>query len=128
MNPAIKAALLNALLFPGWGEIYLKKYKRGILIIAAFSAGILAILWSIVQSTIKILTMSPFMKGSVTLNAVIRLAIDAIQALNFNVLLIILLSLIALWIISIFDAYLLGKEEMSKSTTDADQQSASLPV
>jgi TM2 domain-containing membrane protein YozV len=115
MNQAIKAALFNALLFPGWGEIYLKKYKRGILIIAAFSAGILSILWSIVQSTISILKMSPSIKGSLTLNAVIRLAIDAIQALNFNVLLIILLSLLILWIVSIFDAYFLGKEEMKRN-------------
>ncbi|NTW06617.1 MAG: hypothetical protein HGA29_02110 [Syntrophaceae bacterium] len=29
MNPATKAALYNALLFPGWGHIYLKKYKIG---------------------------------------------------------------------------------------------------
>lgn len=128
MNPAIKAALFNAILFPGWGEIYLKKYRRGVLIIAAFSAGILAILWSIVQSTIKILKMGPFLKGSVTLNAVIRLAIDAIQALNCNVLLIILLSMITLWIISIFDAYLLGKAEMANASRPADQESASPPV
>ena len=66
MNIAMKAALFNALLFPGWGEIYLKKYKRGILIIIATAAGILSILWSIIQTTIKILRFAPFKKGTVT--------------------------------------------------------------
>ena len=49
MNPAIKAALFSALLFPGWGQIYLKKYKKGILIIIPITAGVLSILWAIVQ-------------------------------------------------------------------------------
>ncbi|GAB6267344.1 MAG: hypothetical protein STSR0002_00840 [Smithella sp.] len=51
MNKAIKAALFNALLFPGWGQIYLKQYKKSILIISAVMAGTLSILWSVIQAT-----------------------------------------------------------------------------
>jgi hypothetical protein len=40
MNLAIKGALYNALIFPGWGQIYLKNYKKGIFIIIAIVAGI----------------------------------------------------------------------------------------
>ena len=62
MNLATKAALYNALIFPGWGQIYLKKYKKGILIITATIAGVSSILWSVVQATISILKIAPFKK------------------------------------------------------------------
>jgi TM2 domain-containing membrane protein YozV len=124
MNIASKAALFNALLFPGWGQIYLKNYKKGISIISAIIAGISSILWSVVQTTIAILKIVPFKKGTVTFNAVIQLAIDAIKALNLFYLFLILFFMILLWIISIIDAYISGKKEMAKVTT-ADQESVS---
>ena len=128
MNLATKAALFNALLFPGWGQIYLKKYKKGILIIIAIIAGVISILWSVVQTTINILKIAPFKKGTVTFSAVVQLAIDAIKALNLFYLFLILFFMILLWILSIIDAYISGKKEMAKITTAADQQSASPQV
>ena len=110
MNKATKAALFNILLFPGWGQIYLKQYKKGILIIAAVMAGILSILWSVVQTTIAILKIAPFKKGTVTFEAVVKLAIDAIKALNLSYLFLILFFMILLWIFSIIDAYQSGKK------------------
>jgi TM2 domain-containing membrane protein YozV len=117
MNLAKKAALLNALLFPGWGEIYLKKYMRGIIIISAIMAGMISILLSIIQTTVIILKTTPFKKGTVTLIAVVQLTIDAIKSLDLSYLFLIFLSLIVLWIASIFDAYHLGKQEMAKATS-----------
>jgi len=125
MNLAIKGALFNALLFPGWGQLYLKKYEKGISIIIATIIGVLSIIWSVIQTTIIILKIVPFKKGTVTFSAVIQLAIDAIKALNLSYVTLILLSMILLWIFSIIDAYLIGKKEMAKSSTSADQQSAS---
>ncbi len=125
MNLATKAALFNALLFPGWGQIYLKNCKKGILIIIASLAGVISILLSVIQITIAILKISPFKKGTVTFIAVIQLAIDAIKALNLSYLFLILLSMILLWIFSIIDAYMVGKKEMAKINTFSDQQSVS---
>lgn len=127
MNSATKAALFNALLFPGWGQIYLKKYKKGISIIIAIIAGVISILWSVTQATITILKIAPFKKGTVTFITVVQLAINAIKALNLSYLFLILFSIILLWIFSIIDAYLIGKKEMVKFTT-ADQQSTSPPA
>ena len=116
MNIASKAALFNALLFPGWGQIYLKKYKKGILIIIATIAGISSILCSVVQTTINILKIAPFKKGTVTFSAIIQLAINAIKALNLFYLFLILFFMILLWIISIIDAYMVGKKEMARTS------------
>jgi len=116
MNIATKATLFNALLFPGWGQLYLKKYKRGLAIILAVVAGISSILWSVVQTTIVLLKATPLKKGTVTFSAVIQLAIDAIKALNLSYLFLILFSMILLWIFSIIDAYISGKKEMAIPT------------
>lgn len=111
---ATKAALFNALLFPGWGEIYLKKYKRGLLIIIAVMMGIISILWSFIQKSMVILKLTSFKKGTVTFSAVVQLAMDTVRSLNLRYLLFVFLTMILLWIVSIFDAYFLGKKEMSK--------------
>jgi hypothetical protein len=120
MNLATKAALFNTFLFPGWGQIYLNKYKKGISIIIATIAGVLSIIWSVIQTTINILKIAPFKKGTVTFIAVVQLAINAIKALNLSYLFLILLSMILLWIFSIIDAYMLGKKEMARTSVSKE--------
>jgi hypothetical protein len=120
MNLATKAALFNTLLFPGWGQIYLNKYKKGISMIIATIAGVLSIIWSVIQTTINILKIAPFKKGTVTFIAVVQLAINAIKALNLSYLFLILLSMILLWIFSIIDAYMLGKKEMARTSVSKE--------
>ena len=110
MNLAIKGALYNALIFPGWGQIYLKNYKKGIFIIIAIVAGISSILWSVIQTTKNILKIAPIKKGTINLSVVVQLAIDAVKALNLFYLYLILSSMILLWIFSIIDAYQSGKK------------------
>lgn len=112
MNPAIKAALFSALLFPGWGQIYLKKYKRGIMIILPVAAGMLSITWAIVQVAITVLKAAPLKKGTVDFSAVVNLTINSIKALDFYYLLFIFLLIFFFWVYSIIDAYLLGKKEI----------------
>ena len=116
MTLATKAALFNTLLFPGWGQIYLRNYKKGVLIIIASLAGVVSILLSVVQTTIAILKIAPLKKGTVTFEAVVKLAIDSIKALNVSYLFLILFSMILLWIISIIDAYMVGKKEMARTS------------
>jgi len=115
MKTATKAALFNILLFPGWGQIYLKKYKKGVLIISAVMAGILSILWSVIQNTRDILKIAPFKKGTVTLSAVVQLAVDSIKALSCFHLSLILFFMLLLWIFSIIDAYQSGKKEIAST-------------
>jgi hypothetical protein len=128
MDLATRAALYNALLFPGWGHFYLKKYKRGTIFILPVLACISAICWAIVQVAMNILKAHPVKKGTVDITAVISLSLDSTKAINLNHLSLILLFLVFLWILSIIDAYRLGKKQMQKLTTSADQQSASPPV
>ena len=128
MNSATKAALYNALLFPGWGHIYLKKYKRGIAIIVTILAGMLSICWSIAQVALTILRTKPFKKGTVDINTVFNLAADTIKAIaeqrvaTPNYILLILLFIIILWIFSIIDAYRIGKKQRQLNSTSTETE------
>lgn len=117
MNAATKAALFNALLFPGWGQIYLKNYKKGISIIIAIIAGVISILRSVTQATVDILKISPFKKGTITLTSIVQLAINSIKAIDRYYLFLILSSMILLWIFSIIDAYQIGKKQTVETNT-----------
>jgi len=110
MKTATKALLFNVLLFPGWGQIYLKRYKKGVFIISAVMAGTLSILWCVIQTTRDILKITPFKKGTVTFEAVVRLAIKSLTELNLDYILPLLLFMVLLWIFSIIDSYQSGKK------------------
>lgn len=115
MNLATRAVWFNALLFPGWGQIYLKRYKRGLLIIAGIVACVFSIFWSIIQAVLDIFKINPLRKGVASFSAIVQLLIDAIKALNLFYLWLTLFFMMLLWILSIIDAYLIGKKEMVRS-------------
>jgi TM2 domain-containing membrane protein YozV len=121
METATKAALFSALLFPGWGQIYLKRYKRGIAIILPTLAGMLSICWGVVQVAISILKAAPFKKGTVDMSAVVKLSLDSVKALDSIYFSLILLFIVLLWIFSIVDAYHLGKKQMPEITISVNQ-------
>lgn len=131
MNLATRAALYNALLFPGWGHFYLKEYKRGMVIMLTVLAGILSLCWSVVQVAINILNAHPYRKGAIDIAAIIKLSMDSTKTLGEQgvatpcSIFLILLFIIILWIISIIDAYQLGKKQI---TTSADLLSTSPPA
>lgn len=127
MNRARKAALFNALLFPGWGQIYLKNYKKGILIVAGMTIGMVSFVWTLLSQTVAILRAEPLAKGTVGLESILHLAVKALRALSLSYILSLGLLLILLWALSVIDAYLTG-EKKDSPTTFADQQSASPPV
>ncbi|HUN55542.1 MAG TPA: DUF5683 domain-containing protein [Smithella sp.] len=132
MNLAAKAALYNVLLFPGWGQIYLKMYKKGIAIMIAVIAGAISILWSIVQTTTAFLKISPFRKNAVNFNAVVKTAIYSIKHVNRSYLMLMLSLILLLWILSVVDAYNLGKKQQSipaaPDKTDSNSDTDSSPV
>jgi TM2 domain-containing membrane protein YozV len=122
MDYATKAALFSAFLFPGWGQIYLKRYKRGITIIVPVLSGVLSISWSVIQVALNIIESAPFKKGTVSVSAIIKLSINSIQALDIKHVSLILLMIISLWLFSIFDAFLLAKKQIQKDTSVSDNQ------
>jgi hypothetical protein len=107
--------LLSALLFPGWGQTYLKRYKRGLAIMLPVAAGIIYICWSLMQVAISTIKAAPPKKGSVDLNTVLKLTDDSLKTLDSTTLSLIMLIIIGLWIFSTVDAYFLGKKQIQSA-------------
>lgn len=122
MDKSTKAALYSALLFPGWGQFYLKCYKRGLVFFLPVLMGSIALAWSVVRAGSAIIQAAPFKKGTVQVADIVRVSADALKAVDLSYLLLMLLLVAALWILSIVDAYQLGKKMMTISTTGGNPQ------
>lgn len=122
MDKAKKAALYSALLFPGWGQFYLRCYKRGLIFFLPVLMGTIALAWSVVRAGSAIIQAAPFKKGTVQVADVIRVSADALKTVDLSYLFLMLLLVAALWILSIVDAYQLGKKMVTISTTGGNPE------
>jgi len=66
MTSPIKAALLSALVFPGAGHLYLKRYKSAILLIATSLTGLYFLISSAIQKSLQI--VEQIQSGAIQLN------------------------------------------------------------
>jgi TM2 domain-containing membrane protein YozV len=114
MNTAIKAALLSAFVFPGSGQLYLKRYWRGLIIMMLVVLGLAII---IVRATVVALDSLKAMQlegRSIDIGSISHLAeTSSANAVIGNTA--ILVFLVACWIFSIIDAYRIGKISLSQA-------------
>jgi TM2 domain-containing membrane protein YozV len=115
VKPEIKAALLSAVLFPGSGQMYLKRYMRGLVMMILVFIGIGIIIAMAVMRALESLDKVQTAGGIVDLNAISKMATASSQQ-NSPYYQLILLLIGCCWILSVVDAYRLGKR---KSPTDA---------
>ena len=128
MNQSVKAALLSGLVIPGAGQIYLKRYFRGIVFLLPFSACSFALAWVVVQIAAAMIKSAPFQKGALRFTDVTSVATEAIRAMDLTSLAMIIALMVACWILSALDAYFLGMKLLPEITTPSDRQSTSDPV
>ncbi|HKJ64831.1 MAG TPA: hypothetical protein VJ969_05490 [Desulfopila sp.] len=108
MNNAWKAALLSALVIPGLGQLFLKSNVRGSIMITTVVLILVALSLKIIGVALAIL--AEIEKNTAILSAanIVTIGWQAVKSSGgpaFSVLLVILL---ACWVYSSIDAYLLG--------------------
>jgi TM2 domain-containing membrane protein YozV len=111
MKTAIKAALLSGFVFPGLGQIYLKRYKRGltILILVLLALGI--IIGTVTVSALESLKTIQSQGGIADMETISSLAsIDSARSEIY--LRLVLLFVVCCWLFSVADAYKLGKKSL----------------
>jgi TM2 domain-containing membrane protein YozV len=107
MNKAIKAALLSALVFPGVGQMYLKRYMRGLIPMVLTLTGMGMLIAQATIGALQELEKIQIQGGLVDLNAVAyRAAASSSGDGHFP---IIMPLIIVCWLFSVIDAYMLGK-------------------
>ncbi len=100
---------MSGLIFPGLGQIILKHYKRGAVIMLMVLVGMSVFIVKTVQHALDILEKIQSQGGAIRMSTISNAATQASTTsgdLTFN---IVLLLVILCWIIGVVDAYRIGK-------------------
>lgn len=109
MKKSLKAALLSGLVFPGVGQFWLKHAIRGGVLVVAVSASLAVIVVKVTQQALAILEKIESEGGAVDLVAVVNSANSS--SAGDTAIKIASLLLVACWLASIVDAYVLGRKK-----------------
>lgn len=120
MKISYKAALLSAFVFPGVGQLYLKKYWRGLVLVLFVFAGLVYIIRVAAASALRVLddAVVKLQNGTTDLHeisGVVGLKTSSADP-YYNA---VLCFIICLWIFAVIDAYIIGKQ---KDTQDEESK------
>ena len=117
MKASSKAALLSALVFPGLGQMYLKRYVRGLIPMVLILIGLGVLIVQATVGALQVLDKIQLQGGTVDMNAVSNLAAgSSTHGDPYSSL--ISLGIAGCWVFSVIDAYLLGKEKDRRNVQD----------
>ena len=110
MNNAIKGALLSGLLFPGLGQISLKHYRRGFVLMFSVLTALTVVVVYVVQQALAILEKIKLEEGALEMSAISNAVAQASDTSSSLILNFVSLLIIFCWIFGIVDAYRIGKK------------------
>jgi hypothetical protein len=110
MTNSLKGALLSGLVLPGLGQVSLKHYKRGAVLMLTVLISLSVIVAKAAQLALTILEKLEIEGGAISVSAIAQAVTQASSpsdslTVNFFTLLIILC-----WVIGVVDAYRIGKK------------------
>ncbi len=111
MKNSLKGAFLSGVIFPGLGQIVLKHYKRGAVIMLTVLVSLSIIVAKAVQHALAILEKIESEGGVISMSTISNAATQASAtsgSLTFN---LVLLLVTLCWIIGVVDAYRIGKKK-----------------
>jgi len=111
MNNSLKGAFLSGLVFPGLGQVILKHYKRGAVLMLAVSASMLVILIKALQQAFAIMEKIESEGSVINLSTISNAATQAATTFEGTIFKLLLLLIIFCWIIGIVDAYRIGRKK-----------------
>lgn len=124
MNNSQKGALWSGLVFPGLGQVVLKHYKRGAVIMLAVLAGLSVIVVEAVKKAFIILEKIASEGGTIDFNTILDAASQASTNSDSLIFGSAVLLITFCWIIGVVDAFRIGRkkdlEEDSSHQTSND--------
>jgi len=111
MNNSLKAALLSGVVFPGLGQVRLKYYKRGIVLMLTVLASMMVIVLKTVQHAFAILEKIELEGGVIDIQTVTDAATQASFTSDSLIYKLGFLLIVVCWIYGIVDAYRIGKKK-----------------
>jgi len=127
MKHSLRGALLSGLVFPGLGQITLKCYRRGVVLLVVVSASLLLIVIKGVQQAFAILEKIELQGGALDMGTISNAAIEASTTPESLILKLLFLWVIVCWIISVVDAFRIGRrKDMEDALTSRESEPLSL--
>ena len=111
MKNSMKGALLSGLVFPGLGQIALKRYWRGFALILAVMAGLYIMIVTAVQQAYAILDSIEAEGGMSDSDTISQAAAQAAAASDSPMITAVSLLILVCWIVGIIDAWRIGKQK-----------------
>jgi hypothetical protein len=111
MNVSLKGALWSGFIFPGLGQIALKHYKRGAVLMLTVLVGLSVVVVKAVQHTLVVLEKLELEGAAISMNAISNVVThtsSTSESLIFNLALLLIMFC---WIIGTVDAYRIGRKE-----------------
>ena len=108
MKASSKAALLSALVFPGVGQMYLKRYLRGLIPMVLVLTGLGVLIARATFRALEVLDKIQAGGGVPDMNVASNLAATS-AASSDPYSSFIVLVMFCCWLFSVIDAYMLGK-------------------
>lgn len=108
MKKSTKAALLSALVFPGTGHLYLKKYIPGLSLIVISCACIYYVISNVLQQAMQI--AGQIQNGSIPpdVGTITNMVTQQTSGTEVQLMNLVSTVIVICWVIGIIDAYRLG--------------------
>lgn len=114
MQISYKAALLSAFVFPGAGQLYLKRHWRGLTIILTVFTGLVYIIRVAATAALRVLddAVVKMQNGTTDLQEISGVIASKTSSAGpfYNA---VVYFIICLWIFAVIDAYIIGKQKDS---------------
>ncbi len=110
MNNALKGALFSGVIFPGLGQVILKHYKRGIVLMFTVFASLMVIVLKAVQYATTVLEKLESEGVVIDIQTITDAATQASSASDSLIYKLGSLLIVICWIFGIVDAYRIGKK------------------
>ncbi len=111
MTNALKGALLSGLFFPGLGQVVLKTYKRGFVLMVTVFVGMAVIVVKAVRRALTIFEKIESEGGIIDISTISNAATQATLSTDSLIVNSLLSLIIICWIFGIVDAYRIGRKK-----------------
>ncbi len=111
MNNSLKGAFWSGLVFPGLGQVVLKHYKRGAVIMLMVLISMSVVVVKAVHSALAILENIELESGAISMSTISNAATQASTTSGSLTINLVLLFTILCWVFGVVDAYRIGKEK-----------------
>ena len=109
MKRSTKAALLSALVFPGVGHLYAKRFSLGFLLAAGSAFALYFMVASVVSKALPIAERIQREGVPLDADAIARLVSEQSLGADNSSISIAAIAFLVLWLVGIFDSFRLGR-------------------